>query len=78
MINSLQEDGWNSFHNQASIIAIPTADATTRNGLAAILDKVAVAQSFQTLADDAAAAIADPTVIEKTTDKSVTTDGISG
>ena len=71
--------GWlEYFHNQASIIAIPTADATTRNGLAAILDKVTVAQSFEPLADDAAAAIADPTVIEKTTDKSVTTDGISG
>ena len=71
--------GWlEYFHNQASIIAIPTADATTRNGLAAILDKVAVAQSFEPLADDAAAAIADPTVIEKTTDKSVATDGISG
>ena len=71
--------GWlEYFHNQASIISIPTADATTRNGLAAILDKVAVAQSFEPLADDAAAAIADPTVIEKTTDKSVTTDGISG
>ena len=70
--------GWlEYFHNQASIIAIPTADATTRNGLAAILDKVAVAQSFEPLADDAAAAIADPTVIERTTDKSVTTDGIS-
>ena len=71
--------GWlEYFHNQASIIAIPTADATTRNGLATILDKVAVAQNFETLADDAAAAIADPTVIERTTDKTVTTDGISG
>ena len=71
--------GWlEYFHNQASIIAIPTADIVTRNGLAAILDKVAVAQNFEPLADDAAAAIADPTVIEKTTDKSVTTDGISG
>ena len=71
--------GWlEYFHNQASIIAIPTADATTRNGLAAILDKVAVAQSFEPLADDAAAAVVDPTVIEKTTDKTVATDGISG
>ena len=71
--------GWlEYFHNQASIIAIPTADTVTRNGLAAILDKVAVAQSFEPLADDAAAAVVDPTVIEKTTDKSVTTDGISG
>ena len=71
--------GWlEYFHNQASIIAIPTADTVTRNGLAAILDKVAVAQSFEPLADDAAAAVVDSTVIEKTTDKSVTTEGISG
>ena len=71
--------GWlEYFHNQASIIAIPTADTVTRNGLAAILDKVAVAQSFEPLADDAAAAVVDSTVIEKTTDKFVTTDGISG
>ena len=71
--------GWlEYFHNQASIIAIPTADTVTRNGLAAILDKVAVAQSFEPLADDAAAAVVDPTVIEKTTDKTVATDGISG
>jgi len=71
--------GWlEYFHNQASIIAIPTADTVTRNGLAAILDKVAVAQSFEPLADDATAAIVDPAVIERTTDKSVTTDGISG
>ena len=71
--------GWlEYFHNQASIIAIPTADTVTRNGLAAILDKVAVAQSFEPLADDAAAAVVDPTVIEKTTDKTVPTDGISG
>ena len=71
--------GWlEYFHNQASIIAIPTADTVTRNGLAAILDKVAVAQSFEPLADDAAAAVVDPTVIEKTTDKTVATEGISG
>ena len=71
--------GWlEYFHNQASIIAIPTADTVTRNGLAAILDKVAVAQSFEPLADDATAAIVDPAVIERTTDKSVPTDGISG
>ena len=71
--------GWlEYFHNQASVIAIPTADTVTRNGLAAILDKVAVAQSFEPLADDATAAIVDPAVIERTTDKSVPTDGISG
>ena len=70
--------GWlEYFHNQASVIAIPTADTVTRNGVAAILDKVAVAQGFEALADDAAAAVVDSTVIEKTTDKAVTTDGIS-
>ena len=71
--------GWlEYFHNQASIIAIPTADTVTRNGLAAILDKVAVAHSFEPLADDATAAVADPAVIERTTDKTVATEGISG
>lgn len=71
--------GWLEYsHNQASIIAVPTADTTTRNGVAAILDKVAVAQSFEALADDATAANADPAVIERTTDKTVATDGISG
>ena len=70
--------GWlEYFHNQASVIAIPTADTVTRNGVAAILDKVAVAQGFEALADDAAAAVVDSTVIEKTTDKAVATDGIS-
>ena len=71
--------GWlEYFHNQATVLAIPTADATTRAGIVAILDKIAVAQAFEPLADDSAAAIAAPTVIERTTDKTVTTDGISG
>ena len=70
--------GWlEYFHNQATIIAIPTTDTVTRDGVAAILDKVAVAQGFEALADDAAAAVVDSTVIEKTTDKAVATDGIS-
>ena len=70
--------GWLEYlHNQASIIAIPTADATTRNGLAAILDKVTVPQGFDALADDSAAAIANVATIEKTEDKGVATDGLS-
>ena len=70
--------GWLEYlHNQATIIAIPTTDTVTRDGVAAILDKVAVAQGFEALADDAAAAVVDSTVIEKTTDKAVATDGIS-
>ena len=70
--------GWLEYlHNQASIIAIPTTDATTRNGLAAILDKVTVAQGFDALADDSAAAIANTATIEKTEDKGVATDGLA-
>ena len=71
--------GWKEyFHNQASVLAIPTADATTRAGIVAILDKVAVAQAFEPLADDSAAAVASPTTVERTTDKTPATDGISG
>lgn len=71
--------GWlEYFHNQASIIAIPTEDFTTKATLVDILDKVAVAQSFEPLVDDAVTSITDPTVIERTTDKTVTMDGISG
>ena len=70
--------GWlEYFHNQASIIAIPTADATTRNGLAAILDKVTVPQGFDALADDSTAAIANTATIEKTENKGVATDGLA-
>ena len=70
--------GWlEYFHNQASVLAIPTADATTRAGIVAILDKLAVAQTFEALADDSAAAVASATVVERTTDKTSATDGIS-
>ena len=71
--------GWlEYFHNQASVLAIPTADATTRAGIVAILDKIAVAQAFEPLADDSAAAVADVATVERTTDKTPATDGISG
>lgn len=67
--------GWlEYFHNQASIIAIPTADSTTRNGLAAILDKVTVPQGFDALTDDSTAAVASTTTVEKTENKTVATD----
>ena len=70
--------GWLEYlHNQASIIAIPTADSTTRDGLVAILDNITIPQGFEALADDSAAAIANVTTIEKTEDKGVTTDGLS-
>lgn len=70
--------GWlEYFHNQASIIAIPTADTVTRNGLAAILDKITVPQGFDGLTDDAAAANVSTTVVERTIDKTLATDGIA-
>ena len=71
--------GWlEYYHNQATLIAVPTADMVTRNGLAVILDKVTVPQGFDGLIDDVFAANVSTTVVERTTDKSVTTDGISG
>ena len=70
--------GWlEYFHNQASIIAIPTADTITRNGLASILDRVAVPQGFDGLTDDAVVANVSTTVVERTTDKTFATDGIA-
>ena len=70
--------GWlEYFHNQASIIAVPTADTVTRNGLAVILDKVTVPQGFDPLTDDAAAAVVDVNTVERTTDKTSATDGIA-
>lgn len=71
--------GWlEYYHNQASVLAIPTADATTRAGIVAILDKIAVAQTIEPLAPASAAAVASPTTIERTTDKTPATDGIAG
>lgn len=70
--------GWlEYYHNQASILAIPTEDTVTRDAVAAILDKAAVAQGFEPLADDATAAVVSPTTVERTRSKTRTTDGIS-
>ena len=66
------------YNNEATTIAIPAADATTRNGLVPILDALLAKFSFEPLADDASAAVASITTIEKTEDKTATTDGISG
>lgn len=68
---------WQDFlHHQASVIAIPTADTVTRDGVAAILDKLLIPQGFDTLADDATAAIVPATTVEKTTDKTKKTTGL--
>lgn len=65
------------FNAESTVIAIPGADTTTRNGLTAIIDAiVATPNGFDAKADDAAAANVNPTVIEKTEDKTSATDGI--
>jgi len=66
------------YNNEATTIAIPAADTTTRDGLMPILDALLSKYSFEPLADDASAAVANPATIEKTEDKTATTDGISG
>lgn len=63
--------------NGATCIAIPAADTVTRDGLLAILDGIITPQGFDTLADDALAADTDPTIIEKTEDKTEDTDGVA-
>lgn len=55
--------GWLEYlNNEATIIAIPQADATTRAGILGILDKIAALQYFDPLADDATGyTVEDPT-----------------
>lgn len=55
-------------NNEATTIAIPTADTTTRNGLIAVLDAILTPQGFNALADDAAAFVANPATVDPTTD----------
>lgn len=64
-------------NNEATIIAIPAEDTTTRDGLIGILDEILEPLGFNTLADDALDADTDPTVVEKTEDKGVDKDGLA-
>lgn len=69
---------WEYFQNfLATNIFIPTADTTTRAGLVTILDALATPLGFDALADDASGSTLSTTVVERTTDKTVTTDGIA-
>lgn len=65
------------YNNLATIIAIPTADTTTRNGLLAVLDAILTPQGFDALADDALAAQANPATHDPTSALSPATDGIA-
>ncbi len=65
-------------NNEATMIAIPAEDTTTRDALIPILDAQLTPNGFDALADDAAAANTDDTVIETTTDiDDVDADGIA-
>jgi|SRR6187402_628038 len=64
-------------NNEATIIAIPAADTTTRNALITILDRLTAPSGFDALADDAAAASTNPATVELTTNKTVATDGLA-
>lgn len=66
------------YNNEATTIAIPAVDTTTRDGLMPILDALLSKYSFEPLADDASAAVTSVTTIEKTESKGATKDGISG
>jgi len=63
--------------NLASIIAVPATDTVTRNGLATVLDTLITPIGFDALADDAATANTNPTVVEPTENKVAATDGIA-
>jgi len=56
------------FANQATLLAIPAEDTTTRDEIVAILDALTSPLGFDALADDVALADTDPEVVEPTTD----------
>ena len=55
-------------NNEATIIAIPETDTTTRDSLMPLLDKILSPLGFDELADDALIADDDSTVVEPTAD----------
>lgn len=61
--------GWLEYlNNLATIVAIPEADTTTRDGLIAILDALLTPAGFDELANDAAAATTTTTTVSPTAD----------
>lgn len=49
-----------------TLVAIPEADTATRDSLLGVLDKIAITQGFDALADDAALASTNPATVEPT------------
>jgi len=59
--------GWQEhFNNLATEIAVPAVDIITRDALVAVLDSIVTPFGYDALADDAASASVDPTVVETT------------
>jgi hypothetical protein len=73
----MHKNAWLTYSNsEATYIAIPTTDGTTRTGLVAILDALLADEKFDAKADDVAATVASTSTIERTQDKTPATDGI--
>lgn len=67
------------FSNQATLVAIPATDTVTRNAFMTRLDLFTTSEGFEALADDAAAANVNPTVVERTENAATTNlDGLGG
>lgn len=66
------------FSNQATLIAIPVADTTTRAGLLTILDALITPSGYDALSDDATASTTSTTDVENANqDDNVALDGIA-
>lgn len=72
------QGGWLDYKNElATEIAIPEADTVTRQAFLTAIDLILANRGFEPLADDAATASTDPTVVEKVEDKTADKDGFS-
>lgn len=71
--------GWGEYlNNLLTLVAIPEPDTVTRNGFIGYLDAVLASRGFEPLADDAAIASTNPAVVERTLDKPIDKNGLSG
>ena len=71
--------GWGEYlNNLMTLVAIPAADTVTRNSFATVMDAIlGTTTLFEPLADDAAAASADPAVVETSPPTTGLVDGIA-
>lgn len=71
--------GWGEYlNNLMTLVAIPAADTVTRNSFATVMDAIlGTTTLFEPLADDAAAASANPAVVETSPPTTGLVDGIA-